>query len=274
MKFNIFFFLLVLSINLSQAQDIYTFNKSKEFASYLFKSGQYELSAVEYERLLYVDKNNDSLKIALVNSYFKNNELDRAVRRTESLYPSLSDFTRPMSELYLQMLILGKQFDKFDKNSEGLPLGGEKMSIYGLHREVMAGNWETVATKIPQIPATEHPSITGLKNLSSQAKAFKPKKPWVAVMMSAVLPGSGKFYTGNYKDGIFSLLVVGGSAFQAYRGFNKDGLSSTSGWIFGALSTGFYAGNVYGSAKSAQVYNQNFWLEIEKDAENIISSTY
>lgn len=138
----------------------------------------------------------------------------------------------------------------------------------------MAGNWEQVELKIPQVSATDHPSISGLKNLSKQAKAFKPKKPWVAVMMSAILPGSGKFYTGNYKDGIFSLLVVGGSAFQAYRGFNKDGVSSTSGWIFAGLTTGFYAGNVYGSAKSAQVYNQNFWLEIEKDAEDIIRSTY
>ncbi|WP_340153767.1 hypothetical protein [uncultured Marivirga sp.] len=274
MKFYIFLFLFVLSLNLSQAQDIYTFNKSKEFASYLFKSGQYELSAVEYERLLFVDKNSDSLKIALVNSYYKNGEVDRAVRRTESLYPSLSDFTRTMSELYLQMLILGKQFEKFDQNAVRLPINEKNRTIYELHREVLAGNWESVEAKIPQISASDHPSITGLKNLSSQAKAFKPKKPWVAVMMSAVLPGSGKFYTGNYKDGIFSLFVVGGSAFQAYRGFNKEGISSTSGWIFGALSTGFYAGNIYGSAKSAQVYNQNFWLEIDKDAENIIRSTY
>ena len=64
--------------------------------------------------------------------------------------------------------------------------------------------------------------------------------------------------------------MVGGTAFQAYRGFNNEGLSSTSGWIFTALSSGFYAGNIYGSAKSAQVYNQNFWLEIDKDAEDII----
>jgi hypothetical protein len=274
MKFYVFSFLLVLSINLSQAQDIYTFDKSKEFASYLFKSGQFELSAVEYERLLYVDKKNDSLKLALVNSYFRNNELNRAVSRTESLYPSISDFTQPISELYLQMLILGKYFDKFDQSSVVIPISQDKKSIYELHREVMDGNWDNVESKIPQISTSAHPSIAGLKNLSQQAKSFKPKKPWVAVMMSALLPGSGKFYTGNYKDGIFSFLVVGGTAFQAYRGFTKDGLSSTSGWIFGALSSGFYAGNIYGSAKSAQVYNQNFWLEIEKDAENIIRSTY
>lgn len=274
MRLYIVIFLSVMWIAESHAQDIYTFDKSKEFASYLFLSGQYELSAVEYERLLFADKNNDSLKVALVNSYFKNNEVEKAVRRTESLYPSIYDFSQPISDLYLQMLILGRYFEKFDQNSERLPIEEEKKSIYQIHREVMAGNWGKVETKIPQLSSMDHPSISGLKNLSLQAKAFKPKKPWVAVMMSAILPGSGKFYTGNYKDGIFSFLVVGGTAFQAYRGFTNDGLSSTSGWIFTALSSGFYAGNIYGTAKSAQVYNQNFWLEIGKDAEDIIRSTY
>lgn len=274
MKSIFLLFLFAAGISQSLAQDIYTFEKSKEFASYLYKSGQYQLSAVEYERLLFVDETNDSLKLALVDSYYKNDELKRAIDRTESLYPSYADFTQPMSDLYLQMLIIGKQFEKFDKNAERLPLSEEKRSIYQLHRDVMAGDWDDVQKKIPQLSTNDHPSISGLRGLSTKADAFKPKKPWVAVMMSAILPGSGKFYTANIKDGIFSLLVVGGSAFQAYRGFNKDGISSTSGWIFGALSTGFYAGNIYGSAKSAQVYNQSFWLEIEKDAEDIIRATY
>jgi TM2 domain-containing membrane protein YozV len=274
MRLCFFSFLLVLTTGFSQAQDIYTVNKSKEFASYLFKSGQYELSASEYERLLFLDKSNDSLKLALVNSYFNNGELERAVNRAESLYPVAGQFTNPMADLYLQMLIIGKQFDKFDEKYDKLPIVEQKKSLYELHREVMAGNWSEVETKIPQVGRAEHPSVSNLKVLSTKANAFKHKKAWVAVIMSAILPGSGKFYTGDFKDGIFSFLVVGGTAFQAYRGFNQSGVSSTSGWIFASIATGFYAGNIYGSAKSAQVYNQNFWFEIEKDAESIIRSSY
>ncbi|MGM0582003.1 MAG: hypothetical protein ACQETL_15070 [Bacteroidota bacterium] len=274
MRITFLIFLLVWTAGFSQAQDIYTLEKSKEFASYLFKSGQYELSAVEYERLLFLEKNNDSLKIALVRSYFQNEELDKAVKRTESLYPSINDFSNPMAELYLQMLILGKKFDRFDQNSEKLPIDQQKRSIYDLHREVMAGNWKKAEARIPELSNSDHPSISGLASLSNQARSFKPKKPWVSVLMSAVLPGSGKFYTGDFKDGIFSLLVVGGTAFQSYRGFNKDGTSSTVGWVFAGLSTGFYAGNLYGSGKAAQVYNQNYWMEIEKDAEDIIRASY
>ncbi len=274
MRILIFLFLIIWTTHISQAQNIYTLDKSKEFASYLFKSGQYELAAVEYERLHFMERNNDSLKIALVASYFQNGELDKAVNRTESLYPSFSDFTNPMAELYLQMLVLGKKYDRFDRNSEKLPIAPKKRNIYDLHREVMAGNWNEVKTKIPQLSTTDHPSISGLIRIAEKTDSFKPKKPWVAVLMSALIPGSGKIYTGDIKDGIFSFLVVGGTAFQAYRGFNKDGISSTSGWIFAGLSSGFYAGNLYGSGKAAQVYNQNYWIEIEKDAEAIIRASY
>lgn len=274
MKILNLLFLLVWVVNFSHAQDIYTPSKSKEFASYLFKSGQFELAAVEYERLLFMEKSNDSLKVALVDSYFQNGELDKAVRRTEALNPNFNDFSNPMAELYLQMLVLGKKFDRFDANIGKLPIDTDKKNIYDLHRQVMAGNWDEVEVKIPQLATVDHPSISGLSQLYTQTKSFKPKKPWLAVLMSAVLPGSGKFYTGDYKDGIFSLLVVGGTAFQSYRGFRKDGTSSTVGWVFAGLSTGFYAGNLYGSGKAAQVYNQNYWLEIEDDAEAIIRTSY
>ncbi|WP_139828065.1 hypothetical protein [Marivirga sericea] len=220
-----------------------------------------------------MEKNNDLLKIALVRSYFENGELEKAIKRTESLYTSLSDFPNPMGELYLQMLILGKRFEGFDSSAENLPIDKEKLNIYELHRDIMAGNWAEAEVKIPQLNFNQ-PSISGLNRLSKQVSIFKPKKPWVSVLMSAVLPGSGKFYTGDYKDGIFSLLVVGGTAFQSYRGFSKNGASSTVGWVFAGLSTGFYAGNIYGSAKAVKVYNQNFWLEIENDAEDIIRSSY
>ncbi|WP_375580543.1 tetratricopeptide repeat protein [Marivirga tractuosa] len=274
MRILFLIFLVVWTADFSQAQDIYTLNKSKEFASYLFKSSQYELAAVEYERLLFMEKDNDSLKIALVDSYFQNGEIDKAVKRTESLYPSLIDFSNPMAELYLQMLVLGKKFDRFDKNSDNLPIDHQKRVVYNLHRDIMAGNWQEVETKIPQLSNSDHPSISGLIRLSKQTESFKPKKPWVAMLMSTVLPGSGKFYTGNYKDGVFSFLVVAGTAFQSYRGFSKGGTSSTVGWVFAGVSTGFYAGNLYGSRKAAQVYNQNYWLEIEKDAEAIIRASY
>lgn len=135
MRILFLIFLLAWTVSFTHAQDIYTLNNSKEFASYLFKSGQYELAAAEYERLLFMEGNNDSLKVALVDSYFQNGQLDKAVKRTESLYPSLQDFSNPMADLYLQMLILGKKFSKYDENAERLSIDQQKRNVYDLHRD-------------------------------------------------------------------------------------------------------------------------------------------
>jgi hypothetical protein len=74
--------------------------------------------------------------------------------------------------------------------------------------------------------------------------------------ISAIIPGSGKIYSGYWKDGLFSLLVVSVTGIQAYRGFQKNGKNSTYGWIYLTVGTGFYVGNIYGSGKAAHKRNK------------------
>jgi tetratricopeptide (TPR) repeat protein len=81
------------------------------------------------------------------------------------------------------------------------------------------------------------------------------KSASLAALLSAVVPGSGKVYTGRTADGIYSFLLVGASSWFAYEGFHDDGISSGKGWWFASASAFFYAGNVYGAAVSARQYN-------------------
>ena len=74
--------------------------------------------------------------------------------------------------------------------------------------------------------------------------------------MSAVIPGSGRIWLGHTWDGLFSLLTVALTAWVAVEGFQEGGVNSAQGWIFGALTVGFYAGNVYGSAVAARNMNR------------------
>lgn len=71
--------------------------------------------------------------------------------------------------------------------------------------------------------------------------------------MSAIIPGSGKMYVGEWSDGIAAFLVTGLFAFLAYDNFRAD--HTTRAWIFTGLGAFFYAGNVYGSIASAQIFN-------------------
>jgi TM2 domain-containing membrane protein YozV len=87
------------------------------------------------------------------------------------------------------------------------------------------------------------------------------KSKFQAAALSAFIPGSGKIYSGRIADGLYSLLLVGLTAWQSYDGFEDDGASSAKGWIFGVLGTAFYLGNIYGSAVAVEIYNRKIHNE-------------
>lgn len=104
-----------------------------------------------------------------------------------------------------------------------------------------------------------------------QNKLFPSKKnPLLASLMSAIIPGAGKFYTGEISDGIFALLATGLFAFLAYDNFNAD--QTFRGWLFSGLAAGFYAGNVYGSYASAQIYNARVSFEFSLRLDSFLRS--
>jgi len=96
------------------------------------------------------------------------------------------------------------------------------------------------------------------------------KSPFKAGLMSGVIPGSGKFYTKNWQDGVIAFIFVTANAWQSYRGFKKHGTKSAYGWIFGTLSAGFYIGNIFGSVKSAKRYNHKLDDELYIKSANTL----
>lgn len=91
------------------------------------------------------------------------------------------------------------------------------------------------------------------------------KSPFLSGALSAVIPGAGKFYTGEISDGITALLLTGILSYLAYDNF--DAGHNTRAWIFTGLAAYFYAGNIYGSIVSAEKYN----VRIKNDFEMSIN---
>jgi hypothetical protein len=81
-------------------------------------------------------------------------------------------------------------------------------------------------------------------------------------------------YSGYWKDGFFSLLFTGMSAWQSYRGFKQKGTSSFYGWFMAGTSFSFYIGNLYGSVKAANRRNHEFNHMIYNDFEKVFIDTY
>jgi tetratricopeptide (TPR) repeat protein len=103
---------------------------------------------------------------------------------------------------------------------------------------------------------------TDFKNKLLFAKMFthgrfeiSEKKPFLAGVLSAIVPGAGKIYCGQIGDGLYSLVVNALTGYLAWAGFHEDGTNSLQGWTFGTIAGIFYVGNIYGSTIAAQIFN-------------------
>jgi TM2 domain-containing membrane protein YozV len=108
-------------------------------------------------------------------------------------------------------------------------------------------------------------------NFLYQMKANPPSKsPITASILSAIIPGSGKIYTGEISDGIVALITTGLFSFLAYDNFQAD--HNFRAWLFTGLAAMFYAGNIYGSYSSAQIYNVRIKFEFNLRLDSFLKS--
>ncbi|MFB0908345.1 MAG: hypothetical protein QMB03_08735, partial [Spirosomataceae bacterium] len=87
-KTLLFATLLVSSFIVSAQQDLYNYENSRRFGEYLLKSGQFELATKEYERLVFLNSSNDTLKLNLLKAYRLNEKFETGILRAQQLYPA------------------------------------------------------------------------------------------------------------------------------------------------------------------------------------------
>jgi hypothetical protein len=278
--------LLIIVINLllfgsipsaCYSQDLYNEVHSQKYAEYLYSSNQYTLAAEEYERLVFFDKNNVSFKYNLIKSYRLSGDLNSGIRRIFAFYGSSPDTMPPvLAEEFIKLQLLKDSLAVAGKFLEGKnKLSTEEKTVFLCYRLLLNGDYNSAGILAKDAASTFYSFPTSVIKLTQKASALKFKSPFIAGSLSTIIPGTGKFYTKNWADGIFSMIFVAGNAWQAYRGFNEHGIKSGYGWTFATLSASFYVGNVFGSVKAARWYNKNIKNEIDnKIFESIHSDSF
>jgi hypothetical protein len=245
---------LFLVVSSSQAQSLYDKQNSSEFATYLYRSGQYKLAAIEYERLLFMEPQNDSLRVQLISCYSLDKDYLKAIDRVKLFPTEPSALSSPLADLYSYNLISagGMQPARaFLTVNNQLP--PKRKTYYQAYSYLLENDFK-MANEIAINNPDVLPSQTIL--LINESQTLKHRSAGLAAAMSAIIPGTGKFYTGDWKDAIIGLVTVGVTGYQAYRGFSRNGVESGYGWIYGSLAAGFYLGNIYGSYASAKRFNK------------------
>lgn len=249
--------LVLLSINL-RSQDLYDLEHSKDFARYLFNSKQFSEAAREYERVVFLDSSDFDSRYHLVQSYRFAGQYEMALHRMDdfsSLRPL--DLSLPFSREYpLSLMATGRYIEgrQYILGSQSLSRL-DKNELY-LGSLLAQADWPTARIFADTAFNTTSALYTELLAITMASQDLKHRSPALALSMSVLVPGSGKAYAGEWKDGIISLLFVASNAYQSYRGFSSDGVSSAYGWIFGSLAVGFYGGNLYGTLQSVKRFNR------------------
>ena len=93
---------------------------------------------------------------------------------------------------------------------------------------------------------------------------IKNRSPFLAGLMSAVIPGTGKIYAGKTYQGIASMLPIAALALLANESYHKRGPHSAEFYGFGALLTVFYVGNIWGSVFAVKINREDYEKSIHQ----------
>ena len=257
-KFAILLFLLLFPVIAQNS--LHTPEKVYRFGKHVFELGFYDKAEIEFSRLAATPFFDDTAKFFIDLSRIKRGEYDiqflspfsthlkyaiekekfesGKVGTTVKLPQSINDSSLSVNYLKLKILtdIQRAVFDEEDKNNIYL-FGGEGSNFL-------------------------------LSNLEQRIDP-KKKSPLFAGILSAIVPGLGRIYTGDYGEAAASLLLTGIFGYLAYSNF-RDGYMQR-GFIFGLITAFFQGGNIYGSVVSASLYNQN---EIEKREKEFFDFYY
>ena len=274
-KFPLIIFLTLTLLFFAAAEDsieYYAPENVRKFADFLYEQGDYLRAAGEYQRYLFYlseasgESEQIRYKIALCYRFAGENE--QAIRNFEMLLRSRpqSQFT---SRAYYQIGATYFLMDEFEQSaqflSEVLPRivdvrqHTEAEQLIGLSY-LMQKQWSEASALFKTLQGSGVISVrekaSVYQGYAETGTQLPSRSPFLAGVLSTILPGAGRLYTGRIGDALTSLLTVGIVGWQAYDGFQRDGLSSVKGWTLGTLGGIFYVGNIYGSVVSARVYNQ------------------
>jgi len=224
----------------------------KTFADYLFAEKDYLRAAGEYERYLILSGKTEDPEIIFIigRCYRLANRPEKARAYFYRIKDTLKDkAVYEIAESYFHE-------GNYQRSLEFIKAGGydnkKRFQPLILKNLLFLRDFGSARALVQK-----EPTGTKLDSIILATPRLSYRNPAVAGLLSAVIPGAGKGYSGRWADALFSFMVIGITGFQAYDGFQRSGTKSAKGWIYGSMCLVFYIGDIYGSLVAAKHYNQN-----------------
>jgi hypothetical protein len=263
------------SLTRTASLDYFSPDRVRHFADYLCEQGQYSRAAGEYQRLLLLvdasgkdadapSMQHDSIQFLVGRCLRLGKEPERATSQLERFLETRQEsglFDEASYELALTQFGVGdyRRSVAFTIPLARTPAYRDKFHDLRVLNLLCLKDWRQAYAKAGANPSDAGPVdtiATALKQLALAGTRLRYRSLAGAGLMSAVIPGLGKAYSGRFADAAFSLLTIGLTTWQAYEGFRSPGgIRSVKGWVYGAVSATLYLGNIWGSTVAAKQYN-------------------
>ena len=261
-------FLFDLSICQSEKEDFFSAENRVEFADHLFLQDDFLRAADEYRAGL-LEINSDTARFKMALSLEKIGRYTEAADNFKSLFFHSTLNRHAKLEFYRSIFLSGK-YDELEEYS--------RMDVYSpdeVRSEIERMRMISLFLEDKRISNLndlfllfENEDAAVLKDYYLKRQNPLKKNPWKAAALSAIVPGAGKIYVGKYGDGITAFILTGLLSYLAYDNFEAG--HRTRGWIFTGLAASFYAGNIYGSAAAAQIFNAGIKFSLNRDLQFFI----
>lgn len=257
------FYLISAAVPDSLITGLETPSNIRIFADYLYDQKDFLRAYNEYSRLP-ENFQDDTVRFRTAAALGAMGKLAESAERLEKLItdsriktPALSELlkTRWLMQDYNSIRTLHDTFTYVPEN-----LKGSVKSLYFasfLDDSLPLPEYEQFADAFPQ---SARSFMAGMYKRKSDPPYKSPLK---AAAMSALIPGLGKIYAGQISDGITAFLVTGVLGYLSWDNFRSH--HDFRAWTFTGLAALFYAGNIYGSAAQAQIFNAGIQYNFQND---------
>lgn len=251
---------------ISDQSDLFSVKNRLKFANSLYAEKDYLRAIGEYKEILRSFEN-DTIRFRFANSFMKIGRYDEAAQNFKTLFVG-SKLAEEAKFNFYQSLFLSKDYNTFRTNYEGRFYLPQKYSA-SVER-LNSASYFLQQTNLPGesvlIKPFEDSVQTKLIYFLQMIKNPPLKSSTTAALLSAFIPGAGKYYTGELTDGLIALGATMLSGFLAVNNFQND--HQFRGWLFTGLTAFFYGGSIYGSAASAKIYNAKFKSDLDKEIKS------
>jgi len=231
-----------------------------DFAHHLYLKGDYYRALEEFQRYKDLQNSCSSLLKAekyLISCYCRLNQFSLAHQSLENLPTACENWDKTSTAWFQLAQVFELEGDYkgatiayekgFGISSSGGPSLGASLHLakvyillrkYGKAREIISRLRSTDIDK---------KALRPLQIIVENEAKLHPKNPEIGMLLSALLPGSGHIYAGEFIHGFSSLIFNTGFIVATYFAFKND--SPVLGSFLGYLETDFYLGGIKTAAQ-------------------------